>query len=159
LSTDIWHVEDRQFLTFGTTSSKFLMPTWTSCLPVDCSTATTTSATTTSATKPSYCCRLTVSRNDAQRLDDIRQARKDIPSLTHRGHAAFRDDVALRYGLERLLEIVGEASSAASEECRGRYPAVPWRDITECESFVRTTTTALIQSRYGQSRLSRSRRS
>jgi uncharacterized protein with HEPN domain len=58
------------------------------------------------------------------------QACKDIQLLTHRGHATFRDDLAVRYALERLLEIVGEASSALSEECRAATPAVPWRDIT-----------------------------
>jgi uncharacterized protein with HEPN domain len=36
----------------------------------------------------------------------------------------------LRLAVERLLEIVGEAARALSDEGRARYPEVPWPDVT-----------------------------
>lgn len=39
-----------------------------------------------------------------------------------------RDEI-LALALERLLEIIGEASKGVSEELQERYPVVKWREI------------------------------
>lgn len=46
-----------------------------------------------------------------------------------RGRAAYETDLAVRYAIERLLEIIGEASNALSEKTRRRYSSVAWRDV------------------------------
>lgn len=71
-----------------------------------------------------------MSRSDDQRLADIREACERVSLLTARGRAVFDDDLAVELALERLLEIIGEAANALSDEARSSYPAVAWRDIT-----------------------------
>ncbi|HEY5878347.1 MAG TPA: HepT-like ribonuclease domain-containing protein [Nakamurella sp.] len=70
-----------------------------------------------------------MSRADIHRLDDIRAAAELILELAGRGRAAFDSDPAVRLAMERLLEIIGEASTALSEQTMARYPAVPWVDV------------------------------
>jgi uncharacterized protein with HEPN domain len=43
---------------------------------------------------------------------------------------AFDADMAVRLAVERLLEIIGEAARALSDDGRARYPDVEWRDVT-----------------------------
>ena len=38
-------------------------------------------------------------------------------------------DEKLALAVVRLLEILGEAAKSVSDECRRKYPAVPWRQI------------------------------
>ena len=71
-----------------------------------------------------------MSRSDDHRLADIREACERVDVLTGRGRAAFDDDMAVELAVERLLEVIGEAANALSEEARNSYPAVAWRDIT-----------------------------
>ncbi len=41
----------------------------------------------------------------------------------------FRAEPVLRRAAERLLEIIGEASTALTPETRSELPEVPWNDI------------------------------
>jgi uncharacterized protein with HEPN domain len=54
---------------------------------------------------------------------------RPVADLVARGRGAFEDDPAVRLALERLLEIVGEAATALSDEGRKRHPDVEWHDI------------------------------
>lgn len=44
--------------------------------------------------------------------------------LVARGRAAFDDDPALWWALERCIEIAGEAANHLSDETRAAYPSV-----------------------------------
>lgn len=70
-----------------------------------------------------------MSRSDDLRLDDIREAAGQLAEIVAGGRDQFDSDWTRQRATERLLEIVGEASSALSEEYRSSHPAVPWRHI------------------------------
>lgn len=71
-----------------------------------------------------------MSRNDDERVADILEATTHLAALVDRGRPAFDTDTAVRFAIERLLEIIGEASNAMSAESRDLYPSVEWADIT-----------------------------
>jgi uncharacterized protein with HEPN domain len=70
-----------------------------------------------------------VSRSDDERLADIREAALEIEALVAGGRDAWDADRVKRLAVERLLEIVGEAARALSDECRAQFADVPWSDI------------------------------
>lgn len=70
-----------------------------------------------------------MSRSDEQRLDGIRQICERAAQVVTRGRQAFDDDDRLRLALERVIEIAGEAATQLSDEARGRYPDVAWREL------------------------------
>jgi uncharacterized protein with HEPN domain len=41
----------------------------------------------------------------------------------------FKKDEKSSLAVVRLLEVLGEAAKSLSEECRGNYPQIPWRQI------------------------------
>jgi uncharacterized protein with HEPN domain len=43
--------------------------------------------------------------------------------------ADLEEDLLFALGLQRLVEIIGEAARRLSPELRQRYPDVPWSDI------------------------------
>jgi uncharacterized protein with HEPN domain len=49
--------------------------------------------------------------------------------LVARGREAFDEDEAVRFALERSLEILGEAANLISDEIRSRHPDIDWRRI------------------------------
>ena len=67
-------------------------------------------------------------RNDL-RLEDIREACRTVLKLVARGRASFDSDLAILPALERLLEIIGEAAGALTEDARQAYPTAPWRAV------------------------------
>lgn len=71
-----------------------------------------------------------MSRSDDERVDDIIEAADQLAQLVGRGRRVFDADIVVRLAVERLLEIIGEASSAMSAGGRDRYPGIDWRDIT-----------------------------
>ncbi|MGH9279324.1 MAG: HepT-like ribonuclease domain-containing protein [Acidimicrobiales bacterium] len=58
------------------------------------------------------------------------EAADQLEELVGRGRDVYEGDVALRLAIERLLAIIGEAANAMSDDGRGRFPTVEWRDIT-----------------------------
>jgi uncharacterized protein with HEPN domain len=46
------------------------------------------------------------------------------------GRERFDSDRVLQLAVERLLEIIGEAARALTDETRGQYAGINWRDIT-----------------------------
>ncbi len=71
-----------------------------------------------------------MSRGDELRLVDIREACTEIEVITGLGMPHFTENLIAQRATERLLEIVGEAANLLSDETKGQYPDVPWRDIT-----------------------------
>jgi len=68
-----------------------------------------------------------VSRSDDERVADILEATDQLAQLVERGQAEFDADFVVRLAVERLLEIIGEAASAMSDEGRSSYAAIEWR--------------------------------
>jgi len=65
--------------------------------------------------------------DDLVRLRHLREAaEKAIEFSSDRTRESLDDDELLRFGLTKLVEIVGEAAKQVSEPTRARYPDVPW---------------------------------
>jgi uncharacterized protein with HEPN domain len=71
-----------------------------------------------------------MTRRDDQRIADILDACRDLDDLGRLREEGSTPGWVLNRAAERLLEVIGEASGALSQQVRGRHPAVPWRDIT-----------------------------
>ena len=71
-----------------------------------------------------------MTRNDEQRIADMLEVAAQIAELVSRGRETFDQDIAVRYALERLLEILGEAATSVSTATQERLSAVAWRDIS-----------------------------
>lgn len=70
-----------------------------------------------------------MSRADDQRVADILDAGAEVATVVELGPAHFLASPIYQRGVERLLEIIGEASNRLSEEFKERHPNVAWRDI------------------------------
>jgi uncharacterized protein with HEPN domain len=70
-----------------------------------------------------------VSRSDDERIVDILEAAAKVELLVGPGRDEWDRDRTRRLAVERLLEIIGEAARAMSDEERSRYPEVPWQDV------------------------------
>ncbi len=70
-----------------------------------------------------------MSRSDDQRVADILEAATEIHALVAPGRDEWDRDRTRRLAVERLLEIIGEAARALSEQGRAQYPEVPWEDV------------------------------
>ena len=76
-------------------------------------------------------------RADVALLFDVLEAARDIVSYLN---GPTRDDYAkqslLRAGVERKLEIIGEACRKISDEFRSAHPEIPWRKIISTRHIV-----------------------
>jgi uncharacterized protein with HEPN domain len=70
-----------------------------------------------------------MSRSDDERVADIIEAAAEVGALVAPGREEWNQDRTRRLAVERLLEIIGEAARALSDEGRARYPEVPWPDV------------------------------
>lgn len=70
-----------------------------------------------------------MSRSDDERIADILDATAELAQVVERGRAAYDGDVLLHRAAERLLEIIGEAASALSDQLIEQVPDVAWRDV------------------------------
>jgi uncharacterized protein with HEPN domain len=71
-----------------------------------------------------------VTRGDEQPVADMLEVAAQIAQLVQRGRDAFDGDIAVRFALERLLEILGEAAGAMAAATQEQFPDVAWRDIS-----------------------------
>jgi uncharacterized protein with HEPN domain len=70
-----------------------------------------------------------LSRSDDQRLADILEAAAELARVVEIGSEAFPSNPIHVRAAERLLEIIGEASNALSDDFKLAHPSVPWRDV------------------------------
>jgi uncharacterized protein with HEPN domain len=70
-----------------------------------------------------------LSRSDDLRVADIVEAARQLGELVAAGRETFDADWTRQRAAERLLEIIGEASNALSEDFKAKHPAVSWRHI------------------------------
>lgn len=67
---------------------------------------------------------------DAAYLWDMREAaREGVAILGGMGVEAFKQDKLRCRGVERIIEIVGEAARRVSPQYQVQHPEVPWHDI------------------------------
>jgi uncharacterized protein with HEPN domain len=67
--------------------------------------------------------------NDA--IDNIREA------LAEQTKASFTDNLMLRFAVERLLEIISEASRHIPSEMKAREPNINWRRLADLGNWLR----------------------
>jgi uncharacterized protein with HEPN domain len=67
-----------------------------------------------------------VSRSDDKRVGDILAASKELADIVAGGKTAFDGDRTQQLAVERLLEIIGEAARAMSDDARASYPDIVW---------------------------------
>lgn len=70
-----------------------------------------------------------MSRADDLRIADVLEAAQQLATLVAGGRGAFDTDWMRQRATERLLEIIGEASNAISDEFKSDHPDVPWRHV------------------------------
>ena len=71
-----------------------------------------------------------MSRSDDERISDIVEAADELAGVVGVGREAFLSSALRVRAAERLLEIIGEASNALSDEYKMRHDDVAWRDIS-----------------------------
>lgn len=70
-----------------------------------------------------------MSRTDLQRLADIHEAAFRLGQIVQRGRHVFEMDWVVQHATERLLEIIGEATNALTEDFRDAHHDVDWRTV------------------------------
>ncbi len=69
-------------------------------------------------------------------LDDMIAAAYELAVIAAEGELAFKQTLRSRLAAERLIEILGEASSQLSDEVKQRFPDVPWRALSATRNRV-----------------------
>ncbi len=69
-------------------------------------------------------------KNDASYLSDMLKACQEIETIVI-GKTCwdFERDMIVRYAIERLIEILGEAARHVSEPFKVNHPEIPWNGI------------------------------
>lgn len=70
-----------------------------------------------------------MSRDDAYLLDMLRFAREVIEMSSGVTRDEYLSNLGKRRGIERSLELMGEAARRVSMPFREDHPDIPWRDI------------------------------
>lgn len=69
-------------------------------------------------------------RDDALLLDILDFSRRALEFSKGVDYKLFQEDEKLQSAVLHQLLIVGEAASKTSEECRAKYPDLPWKEMT-----------------------------
>lgn len=78
-----------------------------------------------------------VARSQLQYLIDIDEAMADAQDFAEgRSLEEFREDRQLRYAIERILEIIGEATVHLSEEVKALDNSLPWQEMRGLRNVV-----------------------
>lgn len=75
-------------------------------------------------------------RNDRDRLDDIRQAIRSVNECAKRGQSIFRGDTSTRAAILYHLQVIGEACRSLSPELKRANPDVPWARIVGLRNII-----------------------
>jgi uncharacterized protein with HEPN domain len=71
-----------------------------------------------------------VSRADQQRAQDVLDAAAELADIVSGGHDRFLAETVRQRAAERLLEIIGEAANALTDEFRSSVEGIPWSEVT-----------------------------
>lgn len=69
-------------------------------------------------------------RDEVRMRHMLDAAKEAVSFMTDRTRADLDTDSMLALATVRLLEIIGEAANAVTEETRQKNPQIPWRQIT-----------------------------
>ncbi|MHB8893944.1 MAG: HepT-like ribonuclease domain-containing protein [Candidatus Geothermincolia bacterium] len=71
-----------------------------------------------------------MTKDDSIYLDHILESSTKIQHYTYElDEKQFNDDELVQDGVNRQLQIIGEAAKRLSDETRQKYPSVEWKDI------------------------------
>lgn len=69
-------------------------------------------------------------RGDMEFLRDIREAIKRIEGyIEEMDYEEFLQDIKTQDAVVRNIEVIGEATKNISNELKGKYPQVPWKEL------------------------------
>ncbi len=69
--------------------------------------------------------------DDLTRLKHMRDAARELAELSHGKHRSdLATDRQFSLAMMKVIEIVGEAASRITKETQGKYPMIPWQQIT-----------------------------
>lgn len=71
-----------------------------------------------------------MSRSDGERVADVLDAAAELAEVVTVGQDTFLGSPLHIRAAERLLEIIGEASNALTDDFKAGHPAVAWRDVS-----------------------------
>ena len=69
-------------------------------------------------------------RDEVRMRHMLDAAKEAVSFLTDRTRSDLDTDSMLALAMVRLLEIIGEAANAVTEETQQKNPQIPWRQIT-----------------------------
>lgn len=70
-----------------------------------------------------------MNRDDRNRLDDILEFATRLERYVAKGYEEFLAEDGSELAIERLIELVGEASSHFSEEFKASLSSIAWKEI------------------------------
>lgn len=79
-----------------------------------------------------------VRRTSLARLDDILNSIRVVTvAVQSADFSRLQTDQLFKFGIERAIEIISEASRHISDEDKGRHPEIPWRNIKVIGNLIR----------------------
>lgn len=91
-----------------------------------------------------------MSRSDDLRIADILEAAGQTAELVAGGRELFDSDWTRQRAAERLLEIIGEAANAISDDFKVSHPNVPWRHVVNLRHLLAHHYLAWMRTRSGR---------
>lgn len=68
-------------------------------------------------------------RGDKKRVDDILEFAEKLARYVAKGYEEFKAEEGSGLAIERLIELVGEASGHLTDETKSQFPDIAWKDI------------------------------
>lgn len=68
-------------------------------------------------------------RSDKKRIDDILEFAEKLARYVAKGYEEFKAEEGSGLAIERLIELVGEASSHLTDGTKSQLPGIAWKDI------------------------------
>ncbi len=95
-----------------------------------------------------------MNKNDSRRIEDILEFASELAECVALGESRFREDKVLLRAIERLVELIGEAATAVSDEGQSSFPEVDWSGAVGMRTWLahayhRINGDVLWQSAYG----------
>jgi uncharacterized protein with HEPN domain len=88
---------------------------------------------------------------DDARLKHIVDAAKEIEQfLTNKTEAQFRGDRLLLLGIQKLIEIIGEAANQLSDSLKQQHPHIGWRSAVSTRNRPPMAISILMRLLFGQ---------
>jgi len=91
-----------------------------------------------------------LSRSDDLRVADILEAAGQIAEHVAGGRELFDTDWTRQRAAERLVEIIGEAANAITDDFKASHPNVPWRHVENLRHLLAHHDLAWMRTRSGR---------